>query len=296
MTPTWLRRVRLFCAALALVGAASAASAAIAIQDDRGRALQFDAPPERVVSLLPSLTESLCEMQQCHRLVGVDRYSNWPEAVRRLPQVGGGLDPSIEAVVALKPDVVLLSVSSRVSDRLEALGLKVVALEPKTHADVRRVLGVLGALFAVPREQGADRLWREIDAAVQAAAQSLPPQARGARVYFEVSRGPYVAGQTSFIGETLTRLGVRNVVQAQLGPFPRLSPEYVLRAQPDLIMVSNRSAQPLSAYPGWHNLRAVQAGRLCVFGPEQSDVLIRPGPRMAEAARLMARCLSEKLQ
>src|SRR5690606_27824725 len=142
-------------------------------------------------------------LQQCHRLVGVDRYSNWPEQVRGLPQVGGGIDPNVEAIVALRPDLVLLSMSSRVSDRLESLGLKVVALEPRNHADVRRVLGVLGDLFDVPAAQGAERLWRVIDASVEAAAQSLPARARGVRVYFEVSRGPYVAGPSSFIGETL---------------------------------------------------------------------------------------------
>ncbi|SDL96691.1 iron complex transport system substrate-binding protein [Oryzisolibacter propanilivorax] len=281
-------------AALALLLAAGAAHAAITITDDRGRTLHFERPPERVVSLLPSSTESLCEMQQCHRLVGVDRYSNWPASVQALPRVGGGLDPNIEAIVALRPDVVLLSTASRVSDRLEALGVKVVALEPKTHADVRRILATIGDLFAVPRAEGVDRVWRVIDASVQAAAQSLPPAARGARVYFEVSRGPYVAGQHSFIGETLARLGVRNVVPAELGPFPRLSPEFVLRARPDLVMVSNRSGQPRATYPGWNNLAAIQAGRLCVFGPEQADVLVRPGPRMAEAARIMARCLGEK--
>lgn len=290
------RLLRAIAGALALAGAALSAHATIQITDDRGRTLHFDEPPRRVVSLLPSSTESLCEMQQCERLVGVDRYSNWPASVRQLPKVGGGIDPNIEAIVALRPDVVLLSVSSRVSDRLEALGVKVVALEPKTHADVRRVLTLIGDLFAVPRAEGADRLWRVIDAAVQAAAQSLPPKARGARVYFEVSRGPYAAGQPSFIGETLARLGARNVVPADLGPFPRLSPEYVLRAQPDVIMVSNRSAQPMTRYPGWDKLAAIRAGRLCVFGPEQSDVLVRPGPRMAEAARLMAGCLSEKFQ
>lgn len=290
------RLLRAIAGALALAGAALSAHATIQITDDRGRTLHFDEPPRRVVSLLPSSTESLCEMQQCERLVGVDRYSNWPASVRQLPKVGGGIDPNIEAIVALRPDVVLLSVSSRVSDRLEALGVKVVALEPKTHADVRRVLTIIGDLFAVPRAEGADRLWRVIDAAVQAAAQSLPPKARGARVYFEVSRGPYAAGQPSFIGETLARLGARNVVPADLGPFPRLSPEYVLRAQPDVIMVSNRSAQPMTRYPGWDKLAAIRAGRLCVFGPEQSDVLVRPGPRMAEAARLMAGCLSEKFQ
>ncbi|AVP57735.1 ABC transporter substrate-binding protein [Pulveribacter suum] len=294
MKSRWQRALRLVCSALALAGAAAAAQAAITITDDRGRTLHFDEPPRRVVSLLPSSTESLCEMGQCERLVGVDRYSNWPASVRRLPQVGGGLDPNIEAIVALRPDVVLLSVSSRVSDRLESLGVKVVALEPKTQGDVRRVLTTIGDLFAVPRAQGVDRLWRVIDAAVMAAAQSLPDKARGARVYFEVSRGPYAAGQPSFIGETLARLGVRNVVPASLGPFPRLSPEYVLRAQPDVIMVSNRSGQPVAMYPGWQSMAAVKAGRVCVFGPEQADVLVRPGPRMAEAARIMAACLSEK--
>lgn len=264
----------------------------VQITDDRGRTLRFAEPPRRIVSLLPSLTESVCELQHCDRLVGVDRYSNWPAPVQRLPQVGGGLDPNIEAVVALRPDVVLLSVSSRVSDRLEALGVKVVALEPKTHADVRRVLGVLGDLLAVPRAQGADRVWRVIDAAVQAAAQSVPRNAQGARVYFEVNRGPYAAGATSFIGETLARLGVRNVVPPALGPFPRLNPEFVLRANPDVLMFTNRSAQPLQLYPGWQNLAAVKARRMCEFGPEQADILIRPGPRMAEAARLMAGCLS----
>jgi iron complex transport system substrate-binding protein len=207
--------------------------------------------------------------------------------------VGGGLDPNIEAVVALRPDVVLLSVSSRVSDRLEALGVKVAALEPKSHADVRRVLRVVGDLLAVPHAQGADRVWRVIDAAVQAAAQSLPERARGTRVYFEVSRGPYAAGASSFIGETLVRLGVRNVVPPELGPFPRLNPEFVLRARPDVIMVANRSMQPMVLYPGWQNMAAVKEGRMCEFGPEVSDVVVRPGPRMAEAARIMAGCLAK---
>ena len=281
---------RLLLAACCLL---AGAAQAITITDDRGRQLHFDEPPRRIVSLLPSLTESVCELQHCDRIVGVDRYSNWPASIQRLPQVGGGLDPNIEAVVALRPDVVLLSVSSRVSDRLEALGVKVVALEPKSHADVRRVLRVVGDLLAVPHAQGADRVWRVIDAAVQAAAQSLPERARGTRVYFEVSRGPYAAGASSFIGETLVRLGVRNVVPPELGPFPRLNPEFVLRARPDVIMVANRSMQPMVLYPGWQNMAAVKEGRMCEFGPEVSDVVVRPGPRMAEAARIMAGCLAK---
>lgn len=263
----------------------------VQLTDDRGRTATLAQPPRRIVSLLPSLTESVCALGQCARLVGVDRYSNWPDSIASLPRVGGGLDPSIEAVVALRPDVVLMATSSRGAARLEALGVTVVALEPKTHADVQRVLGTLGQLLAVP---DAQQVWRTIDASVSAAAQSLPATVRGTRVYYEVSRGPYGAGSSSFIGETLTRLGVQNIVSAQLGPFPKLNPEYVVRANPDLIMVGARSAAGLAERPGWAGIRAVREQRICEFGVEHTDVLIRPGPRMAEAARLMAQCLTDK--
>ena len=264
---------------------------ALQVTDDRGVTVTFVQTPQRIVSMLPSLTESVCAMNQCQRLIGVDRYSNYPDSLKNLPKLGGGMDPNIEAIVALKPDVVLVSGSSRSSERLEGLGIKVVALETKTHADVRRVLSVLGVLLAVPEAQGAERVWRIIDSSVSAAAQSLPAKAKTARVYFEVSRGPYAAGEASFIGETLTRLGVKNVVPAKLGPFPRLNPEFVVRANPDVIMIGNRSMVNAVAYPGWNSIKAVKTNRVCVFGNDDADVVVRPGPRMAEAARLMAKCL-----
>lgn len=279
---------------LALLMAQAGPAEALEITDQRGVTVRFAQSPQRIVSLLPSLTESVCALGQCQRLVGVDRYSNHPDNIARLPRLGGGLDPSIEAVVALRPDVVLISLSSRAGERLEALGLKVVALEPKTHADVRRVLQALGQLLDVPATE-PERLWREIQDGVDAAARSLPPAARGLRVYFEVSRGPYGAGEVSFIGETLARLGMKNVIPAELGPFPRLNPEFVVRADPDLIMIGNRSMQSRVPYPGWDQMRAVRGQRLCVYGVEDSDVVVRPGPRMAEAARIMARCIGEKL-
>ncbi len=267
---------------------------ALQLTDDRGVSVTFAQSPQRIVSLLPSLTESVCAMEQCQRLVGVDRYSNYPASVKRLPMLGGGLDPNIEGIVALRPDVVLLATSSRASQRLESLGIKVVALEPRSHADVRRVLKKIGQLLEIPDEQGADRLWRIIDTSVSAAAQSLPAKVRDVRVYFEVNRGPYAAGETSFIGETLTRLGVKNIVPAALGPFPRLNPEFVVRANPDVIMVGSRSMQSMAAYPGWGSIKAVREQRICVFGIDESDVVVRPGPRMAEAARIMAKCLEDK--
>ena len=267
---------------------------ALQVTDDRSVTVTFVQTPQRIVSLLPSLTESVCALEQCQRLVGVDRYSNYPASVRRLPVVGGGLDPNIEAIVALKPDVVLLATSSRASERLESLGIKVIALEPKSHADVRRVLKRLGMLLDIPQEQGADRLWRTIDASMSAASQSLSREAKNTRVYFEVSRGPYAAGESSFIGETLTRLGVKNIIPASLGPFPRINPEFVVRANPDLIMVGNRSMEAMAAYPGWLSIKAVKERRICVYGVDESDVVVRPGPRMAEAARIMARCIADK--
>jgi iron complex transport system substrate-binding protein len=264
---------------------------ALQVTDDRGVVVQFDKTPQRIISLLPSLTETVCELGQCARLVGVDRYSNFPASLRNLPQVGGGLDPNIEAIVALRPDVVLMATSSRAGERLRALGLKVVALEPKTYADVQRVMLKLGQVLAVA---DAQKIWRAIDAGVSAAAQSLPASVKTTRVYFEVNQGPYGASELSFIGETLTRLGVKNILPAKLGPFPKLNPEYIVRANPDLIMVGERSADGLALRPGWHSVRAVREQRVCVFPTEQANVLVRPGPRMAEGARLMAQCLADK--
>lgn len=296
MTQLFLLLLMLMCGfqVSAAQAPAKAIEKAIEVRDDRGVVVRFAKSPQRIVSLLPSLSESVCELGQCQRLVGVDRYSNWPVSVTKLPQVGGGLDPNIEAVVALKPDVVLMATSSRASERLEALGLKVVALEPKSHADVQRVLTKIGQVLDIPEEQGAKRVWRLIDAGVSAAAQSLPVKTKGVRVYFEVNRAPYAAGETSFIGETLTRLGAKNIIPAALGPFPKINPEFVVRANPDVIMVGLRNSAGMELRPGWANMRALREKRLCVFSIEDSDVLVRPGPRMAEAARIMAQCLQAK--
>ena len=280
-------RLLVLAAGLALTGAVMAQ--AVQVVDDRGVTVSFAQSPQRIVSLLPSLSETVCELGHCQRLVGVDRYSNYPDRLQKLPQVGGGLDPNLESIVALKPDVVLMATSSRAGERLRSLGIKVLALEPKTYADVQRVMLKLGQLLGVT---DAQKIWRAIDAGVSAAAQSLPASGKNTRVYFEVNPGPYGAGELSFIGETLTRLGVKNILPAKLGPFPKLNPEYIVRANPDVIMVGQRSADGLTQRPGWHSIRAVREQRVCIFPTEQANVLVRPGPRMAEGARLMAQCLA----
>jgi len=287
-----MRRLRRFLAGLAALVALAAQ--AVQITDERGVTVTLAQPPQRIVSLLPSLTETVCALGRCQRLVGVDRYSNFPASVRRLPQLGSGLEPQIEAVVALRPDLVLLATSSRAAARLQALGLPVVALEPRSYADVQRVLEQVGRLLGVPSESGAGRVWREIEAAMAAAARSVPAGLKGTRVYFEVNSGPYAAGPASFIGQTLSRLGLHNIVPAELGPFPKLNPEFVVRADPDLIMVGDSRVSDMVQRPGWAGLRAIRSGRVCAYTQAQADILVRPGPRMAEGARLMAQCLREK--
>ncbi|WP_370445847.1 ABC transporter substrate-binding protein [Limnohabitans sp. 2KL-17] len=283
--------LRLFSRALFFLPWLLQPAQAVTVLDDRQQKLEIAQAPQRIVSLLPSLTETVCALKQCHKLVGLDRYSNWPATVKDLPRVGGGLDPNIESIVALKPDLVLAAASTRGADRLQALGLKVLRLEPRNHADAQRVWRTVGQALHVPTAD-SDHAWQGIQAGLQAAVQSLEPQARQQRVYFEVSPAPYGASEASFIGETLTRMGVTNILPASMGPFPLVNPEWVVQSKPDVIMVGDSSRISMSQRPGWAGLRAMQGQRLCVFKQDESDMLVRAGPRMAEGTRLMADCLN----
>ena len=263
--------------------------AEITFRDDGGTEHRLASPPRRLVSLLPSLTETVCALGACGRLVGVDRYSNWPEAVNALPHLGGLEDAQVERIVALKPDVVLAAKSARVIDRLRGLGLRVVLVESQTHADVRRTLALLARMLGTPA--AAEATWSGIEADLAAAAARVPARLRGLKVYFEVAPDPYAAGAASFIGETLARLGMGNAVPRELGPFPKLNPEYVVRAQPDVVMASERALRSMAERPGWQALRALPR-RACGFDTGRYELLIRPGPRMGEAALAMADCLA----
>lgn len=281
-----------FSAALAcVVLLCSSATMAMMVTDDRGQSVQLVQPPQRIVSLLPSLTETVCVLGACQRLVGVDRYSNWPDPVKRLPSVGGGVDPSMERIVSLKPDLVLAAGSTRGAERLEALGLKVLRLEPRNHADAQRVFNVVGQALHLPVGE-VQRAWQRIESEVTTEVGGLSPAARSIRVYVEVSPTPHGASESSFIGETLQRMGVGNILPGRLGPFPQVNPEFVVLAQPDVILVGDSSREGLLKRPGWSRLLAVQQQRLCVLTPSESDMLVRAGPRMAEGVRLMVACLN----
>ena len=253
------------------------------------RAAAADAP-RRIVSLLPSLTETVCAVGACDRLVGTDRYSDWPVAVRKLPKVGGIGDPSVESILALRPDLVLARPNSRVVPRLESLGVRVVMYDIKTHADMRRVMEQVAQITGRPG--AGEEAWQQVDRQMTAAVLRMPPSWKNARVYVELHGGSAAASESSFIGETLTRLGLRNVVPGSMGPFPRVGPEFIMRARPDVLVTSILSDPAVIATrPGWSTLEAVKAGRHCSFGGPHFDMLLRPGPRLGDAADELVDCL-----
>lgn len=275
----------------ALLALAAAPAHAVPIADDRGRTVEVPAPVRRIVSLLPSHTESVCALDACDRLVGVDRHSDWPARVATLPRLGGLEDTPIERVVALRPDLVLAPSSSRAIERLESLGLRVLALEPKGFDDARRVLRAIAQ--ALGRPDDGDALWARTLARIEAAGARLPTSLRGASVYVEVAETPYAASAGSFVGETVARLGLRNVVPASLGPFPQLNPEFVVRAAPAVIVASERGLASMASRPGWGGVEALRERRACGLPAAAWQPLMRPGPRLGEAAEALADCLAQ---
>lgn len=262
----------------------------IEVVDDRGALVHLPKAPRRVVTLLPSLTETVCAIGACDRIVATDRWSNWPASVKGLPKLGGIDDPNIEMIVAQRPDLVLVAPSSKVAARLRALKLTVAELDAQDLPQVQRLFQKVAQLLGLPRANEAP--WQSLQAQIEAAGKGVPPEARGMRVYFEVASTPYAAGEVSFIGQLLSSLGAVNIVPAQLGPFPKLNPEFIVQADPELIMVAADEAPTLAARPGWQRMTAVQRKQVCAIGAADFDLMARPGPRLGLAAAALARCLS----
>jgi iron complex transport system substrate-binding protein len=263
----------------------------IVLSDATRQELRLDAPPKRIVSLLPSLTESVCELGECARLVATDRYSNWPESVRALPKAGGLEDVQAEQIVRARPDIVLVVRAPRLLDRLRSLGIVTFQFDAQAYPDIARNISTLGLMLGVPER--AKHLNEQIEQSVTTVAAQARARfaGRAPRVYYEVDNGPYGAGPESFIGEELARLGVRNILTADLGPFPMLNPEYVVRADPDVILISPSEASNLAHRPGWNQIRAVREHRICSFPPDVRDTIVRPGPRIAMGLQALADCL-----
>jgi iron complex transport system substrate-binding protein len=221
------------------------------------------------------------------QLVGVDDYSaRMPEAAG-LPTVGGLYDPSLEAVIGLAPDLVVLVVSAEqrgFRERLEALGVRTLALAPVSFDEVLGAIETLGARLGRERTAtervGAIRTMRT---RVEAAARELPVL-RGVLV---LQRDPlFVAGEGTFVDEMLAALRVENVAGRQPGPWPRLSREWLLAAAPELILDAAPETERAAAYwARWPSLPAVASGRV-VEVPQGATTL--PGPALDEALLVLA--------
>jgi iron complex transport system substrate-binding protein len=275
-----------------LCGFLALAQAAIEVSDDRGKTLLFNNPPQRLISLLPSLTESICALGKCSNLVGIDRFSNWPLSLQTLPKLGGISDSNLEGIVQLKPDLVLVDRSSPIIARLEGLQIPVMAFDIKTMADEERALKKMDLALG---SNESDRVWKQIQAEITRANKQLDGSQKNIRVYFEVNSAPYAAGRTSFIGELLTRLELYNIIPESLGAFPKINPEFVVQAKPEIIMLSETRLPDIKKRPGWGTIPAIAQNRICAFNKEQSDILVRPGPRMGQAALILSQCVAEKV-
>ncbi len=290
------RRLLMPALGLAIVSAAAAsialADGPIVLRDPAEHELRLEHTPQRVITLLPPLTEIVCALHECARLVATDRYSNWPESVKTLPKTGGLDDPQIEQILLLKPDVVILAHATQVENRLRALGVPTFEVRTETYADLSRTVAAIGLLLGVPEQAAELRrdIERSLATAVEAATLSL--NGRTPLVYYEVDNGPYSAGPDSFIGWMLNQLHAHNIVTADLGPFPRLNPEYVVVHNPDVIFASPTEAPNLGHRAGWDHIRAVKEKRICAYPRAVQDTIEHAGPRMPEGLRALADCLT----
>jgi iron complex transport system substrate-binding protein len=243
------------------------------------------APARRVVSLNPSLTAMVIALGGREVLVGVDDYS--ARAAAGLPSVGGLYNPSLEAVVALAPDLVVFVPSAEqrgFRERLESLAIPRLVLDPVSFEDVLAAIESIGAAIGRERE-AAERVAaiRATRARVEAAARLLPPL-RGVLV---LQREPlFVAGAGTFVDDMLRSLRVTNLAAEQPGRWPRLAREWLLVAAPELILDASPDPEPArSHWERWPSLPAVANGAV-VDLPDGIATL--PGPDLDEALLTLA--------
>jgi iron complex transport system substrate-binding protein len=235
------------------------------------------AAPVRVVSLNPSLTATVVALGAEQMLVGVDDWSARQQpAARDLPVVGGLFTPSLEAVVALEPDLVVMvpGVQQRdVGDRLRALGIEVLELPNVALADLLDSIERLGERLG--RAEAAARRVAEIRAAWDAAARRSAGAARP-RAVLVIQREPlYVVGAGSFLDDMLRAAGADNAAAAFGEAYPRVAAEWLIEAAPEVILdASDDPTEPAAWWARWPSLPAVAAGRVVRI----EDTVMLPGP------------------
>ena len=278
---------------LAATTSAAATTYPLTLTDDLGRKVILQAEPRRVVSVLPSTTETLCALGLCERLVGVDDYSDFPASVSKLPKVGGLYNPNIEAMVALKPDLVVVSKYGKLAESLAAAGITVLAINPETYDEVFSKTLVLGRVMN--REAQAKTLVIQMRRDIAKIEILTKNAVRKPTAYYEVDPTPYTVGPNSFIGVLLGKAGAVNIIPASLGDFPKISPELVVQQNPQLILGVDLATA--KARPGWANIAAVKSGRVTAIVPGSAldNLLTRPGPRLPLALAALAKIVNPEM-
>jgi iron complex transport system substrate-binding protein len=262
------------------------ASFPVNVRDDRGATVTIPAQPRRIVALLPSHTETLFALGVGDRVVGVDDYSNYPPETERLPRLGGLYDTRLEVVLSLKPDLALVSDTSPAAAPLERSGIPVWAGSARAFDDVFGVIETIGRM--VGRSAEAKRLSERIAHDVADIENRLGGSDR-VRVYYELDGNLYTVGPSSFIGAMIAKAGGDNIVPEGLGDFPKISAEAVIAGNPAIIL--GASLAEVTSRPGWSKIAAVQTARVYKLPKAESQVVLHPGPRIAEGLRVLARRL-----
>ncbi len=247
----------------------------------------------RIVSLSPSTTETVAELGALDRLVGRSRYCDYPPEVAKLPDVGGYTDPNVEAIVALSPDLVVGArgpAGRRIDDTLASRGIATFFPPTESIADILAMIRGMGT--RLDRSSDAERVATRIEsrlAEIDARTKSLDHP----RVLLLFGIAPVIAsGPQSFGEELLVRAGARNAV-TRGDRYPALDIEAVVALDPDIIVdaavAEEHGAQRITKDSnGWNRLRAVKEGRVIALADE---VVLRPGPRVADGVATLARAL-----
>ena len=283
--------VLLFGIALLLWGPVDAAS--LTVVDDAGRSVTLDGPPKRIMTLTPGNTEILFALGAEDRIVAVDQWSDFPPAAKAKPRVAP-LHPSLEQIVRFSPDLILSTHGgAEPLLPLERHGIRVMVFAPRTLDDIYRNILLIGRIVnAERRAEGLVRAMRQRVAAVVAKVQDAPRP----KVFIEFDGSdpsrPFTAGPGSFIDLLVQLAGGANIAARSRTAWPQFSLEELIRADPDLIILSDASApinpqtpELVASRSGWSHLRAVRLGAIAAI---DSNAISRPGPRIVEGLELLA--------
>jgi iron complex transport system substrate-binding protein len=262
------------------------------ITDDAGRSVSLPARVDRVISLAPNLTEIVFAVGAGDRLVGRTSYCDYPAEARSVAEVGDTAHPSLERLISLKPQVVLISTASQLevfTQQLQSQNIAVFVTDPHDLEGVFRSINQVGQILghAEEAELLAQRL-RERSARVEGAVKQKQP----VRVFYQLSAEPlYTAGQDSFVTDLIRRAGGVSVTADVPGAWPKYSKESALAAKPEAIILPTGGSMGAGNSTVSEALRqspAVLAGRVYKIN---DDHLVRPGPRLLDGLEAMARAL-----